>query len=345
MWPKKAGAVTSPNVLITAASRRVPLVEAFKRALRDLGMRGSVLVTDVNPMSPAVHVADGWYLVSMASDPNYTDELLAICEAERIGLVIPTIDDELVPVAKAITKFRDIGTQVAVSDQSTNALCADKYATCAYLRSHGIAAAETFLPHELPATRVFPLFIKPRVGRGGVGAFPIRNEQELRFFLEYVNAPVVQEYLDGPEFTIDMLCDFQGQPLSIVPRERVVIRAGVIDRGRTVRDSRLIDLARSIAHVLPLAGPVNVQCRMVEGWPIVFEINPRFSGGIPLTIAAGADFPRTLLQLAAGQEVAPAIGDFRDNLWMTSHEASTFLRPGEIEARRLQLPAASEEAA
>ena len=105
MWPIRVGVVTSPNVLITAASRRVPLVEAFKRALRDLGMRGRVIVTDVNPMSPAVHVADGWYLVPMASHPRYTDELLAICEAERIGLLVPTIDDELVSVAAAISKF------------------------------------------------------------------------------------------------------------------------------------------------------------------------------------------------------------------------------------------------
>ncbi|NOT24484.1 MAG: ATP-grasp domain-containing protein [Acidobacteria bacterium] len=337
--------MTSPNVLITAASRRVPLVEAFKRALKDLGLRGRVLVTDVNPMSPALHVADGWYQVSMASAPKYTAELLAICDAERVGLLVPTIDDELAPVARATAKFRDIGTRVAVSDQSTNLLCADKYATCSYLRSHGIPAAETFLPHQLPSVRTFPMFIKPRTGRGGVGAFPIRNEQELRFFLDYVSAPVVQEYLDGPEYTIDMLCDFRGRPLSIVPRERVVIRAGVIDRGRTVRDNRLIDLAKSIAHVLPLAGPVNVQCRMVEGWPIVFEINPRFSGGIPLTIAAGADFPRMLLQLATGQEVAPSIGTFTDNLWMTSHETSTFLRPAEIEARRLHLPIVKEEAA
>ena len=308
-------------------------------------MNGRVLVTDVNPMSPAVHVADGWYLVPMASDRRYTRELLSICEAERIGLLVPTIDDELVPVAEAVAKFKDIGTRVAVSDQSTNLVCADKYTTCAYLRANGIPAAQTFLPDQLPSTPTFPLFIKPRVGRGGVGAFPIHNEQELRFFLDYVKGPVVQEYLDGPEFTIDMLCDFQGQPLSIVPRERVVIRAGVIDRGRTVRDYRLIDLARAIARVLPLAGPVNVQCRMVEGWPIVFEINPRFSGGIPLTIAAGADFPRYLLQLAAGQEVAPSIGEFRDNLWMTSHETSTFVRPEDIESRRLRLPARAEEAA
>jgi len=337
--------VTSPNVLITAASRRVPLVEAFKRALAELGMRGRVIVTDVNPMSPAVHAADGWYLVSMASDPGYAHELLAICEAERIGLLVPTIDDELAPVAREASRFRSIGTRVAVSEESTNLLCADKYATCTYLRAHGIPAAETFLPDQVPASPTFPLFIKPRVGRGGVGAFPIHTEQELAFFLQYVHGPVVQEYLDGPEFTIDMLCDFQGRPLSIVPRERVVIRAGVIDRGRTVRDRRLIDLARSIAAILPLRGPVNIQCRMVAGWPVVFEINPRFSGGIPLTIAAGADFPKYLLQLAAGLKVVPTIGAFKDNLWMTNHEASTFVTAADLETRRLHLPVPTREAA
>ena len=328
--------MTSPNVLITAASRRVPLVDAFKRALTDLGLRGRVLVTDVNPMSPALHVADAWYQVSLASDPQYTAELLAICQAERVGLLVPTIDDELAPVAKAAAKFRDIGTRVAVSEQATNLLCADKYATCSYLRSHGIPAAETFLPHQLPSMRTFPLFIKPRTGRGGVGAFPIRNERELGFFLDYVSAPVVQEYLDGPEYTIDMLCDFQGRPLSIVPRERVVIRAGVIDRGRTVRDNRLIDLAKSIAHILPLAGPVNVQCRMVEGWPIVFEINPRFSGGIPLTLQAGADFPRMLIDLASGRRVPRVIGDFQANLWMTSYESAVFLGPADVRLEPLR---------
>ncbi len=69
--------------------------------------------------------------------------------------------------------------------------------------------------------------------------------RELEFFLRLRPDPVVQEYLDGPEFTIDVLCDFEGAPLSIVPRERVVIRAGVIDRGRTVNDPRLIALAEA----------------------------------------------------------------------------------------------------
>jgi carbamoyl-phosphate synthase large subunit len=214
---------------------------------------------------------------------------------------------------------------VAVSPAATTLACDDKRVTCRTLADRGIAAAATCLPAELPADPVFPLFIKPRVGRGGVGAFPIRNWRELDFFLEYVPDPVVQTYLDGPEFTVDVLCDFAGEPLSVVPRERVVIRAGVVDRGRTVRDARLVDLGVACARAMRFAGAINIQCRIVDGRPVVFEINPRFSGGIGLTIAAGADFPRLLVDLARGRRVTPSIGRFQHDLWMTSYEASVFV--------------------
>jgi carbamoyl-phosphate synthase large subunit len=327
--------VTSLNVLITAASRRVALVRAFRRALAPLGS-GTVVVTDVNPLSPAVYAADRAYRVPMASDDGYIDEILAICRAERVGLVVPTIDDELTAFAVAAPAFLAAGVLVAVSPAATIAVCNDKYATCRTLSAAGTAAAASFLPGELSAAPTLPLFVKPRFGRGSVGAFMISTPRDLAFFVEYVADPVIQEYLDGPEFTIDMLCDFSGRPLSIVPRERVVIRAGVTDRGRTVKDPRLLDLAVSCAAALPFAGAVNIQCRMVGGRPIVFEINPRFSGGIPLTIEAGADFPQMLAQLALGRRVAPSIGRFRDNVWMTNYETSVFLEQGDI---RLEPPA------
>jgi carbamoyl-phosphate synthase large subunit len=289
-----------------------------------------VLVTDVNPLSPAVHLADRWYKVPLASDPGYMDAVLAICRTERVNLVIPTIDDELVLFGQARSRFDACGVHVAVSPPLTSGICNDKYRTSISLRAFGVAAAETFLPDTLRGAPALPLFIKPRFGRGGVGAFPITTRRQFDFFLEYVGDPIIQEFLEGPEFTIDMLCDFDGRPLAIVPRERVVIRAGVIDRGRTVRDPALIDLAESVARALPFYGPVNIQCRVVSGRPVVFEINPRFSGGIPLTIAAGADFPRMLLQLARGQRVAPAIGAFRDGLWMSSYEEAVFLEPDAV---------------
>jgi carbamoyl-phosphate synthase large subunit len=321
------------NVLVTAASRRVPLVRAFQAALRDLDLPGRVIVTDINPLSPAVHLADRWHEVPLASDPGYMDVVLAICRAEHVSLVVPTIDDELVQFGQARERFEAQNMRVAVSPALTSRICNDKYQTSIALRAGGVDVARTFLPDELPAGIALPLFIKPRSGRGGVGAFAVTTPRELEFFLGYVSDPVVQEFLTGPEFTIDMLCDFDGRPLAVVPRERVVIRAGVIDRGRTVRDRALLGLAQAVAGALPFHGPVNIQCRVVDGRPVVFEINPRFSGGIPLTIASGADFPRMLVQLARGRHVPPAIGAFRHDLWMSNYEESVFLEPAGTSGR------------
>jgi len=208
----------------------------------------------------------------------------------------------------------------------TARICRDKLLTAAHLQRHGIRVAATWTPAQIRALAVPPpLFIKPRRGRGSVGAFPIRTPEQLRFFLEYVSDPVVQEYLEGPEYTIDVFCDLQGRPISAVPRERLVIRSGVTDRGRTVRSQVLMDLGVRCAEVLEFRGAVNVQCRVVGGTPVVFEINPRFSGGIQLTIAAGADFADWTIRAARGETMRPRLGEFTDGLRMSSHESSLFL--------------------
>jgi carbamoyl-phosphate synthase large subunit len=326
------------NVLITAGSRRVPLVQAFQAALLEHGS-GTVVVTDVDPSSPSVHAADRCYRVPYSNDPEYVDALIDICLTDRIGLVVPTVDDELEVVARARRRFCDVGATVACSPTETAAICNDKYRACLYLRERGVDAAQSWLPEQLPDDPPDVLFIKPRRGRGSVGAHLIRNRREREFFLTYVNDPVVQEFLQAPEYTIDMLCDWHGTPLSIVPRERTVIRAGVSDRGRTLKHEGLMTLAQRVADALPFHGPVNIQCRMRGATPVVIEINPRFSGGIPLTIAAGADFASMLLQLARGDRLQPALGQFRADLWMTKYDAAIFLA-----AERMHLPALSSPA-
>jgi carbamoyl-phosphate synthase large subunit len=313
------------NVLITAGSRRVPLVRAFQAALRSACLRGRVIVTDINPLSPAVHAVERWYQVPLSTEPGYIEAIETICAAEQIGLVVPTIDEELPVFAEAAIRLLARGVRVAVSPESTSRICNDKLETCRHLSVRGIRAATTMLPGEVPETAAFPLFIKPRYGRGAVGAFPLRSRRDLEFFSSYVEQPVVQEYLDGREFTIDVLCNFRHEPLAIVPRERVSVRAGVTDRGRTVHDHTLIALGEAVVRALPFTGAANIQCRVQEGQPVVFEVNARFSGGIPLTIAAGADFPRYLLELAVGHTVPPRIGHFTHDMWMTTYDQAFFL--------------------
>ena len=314
------------NILVTAASRRVPLVQAFQSALDTLNLPGRVIATDVNAYSPAVHVADRAYGVPMATEPTYIDALLDICASERVGLVVPTIDDELTVFGEARERFRQIGVFAACSSAATAAACNDKYETCARLTALGVPAATTWLPHELPASTEFPLFIKPRVGRGAVGAYALRDGRDLAYYLGGLENPIIQEYLSGPEYTIDVLCDQRGRPISIVPRERVVIRSGVIDRGRTVKSRPLMQLAEQVCEAFLFTGALNIQCRMRGSEAAVFEINPRFSGGIDLTIAAGADFPNLLVQMALGRRLMPRLGEFRDDLWICKYETAIFVQ-------------------
>jgi carbamoyl-phosphate synthase large subunit len=319
------------NVLITAASRRVPLVQAFQSAIDTLGLPGRVIASDVNPYSPAVHVADRAYRVPLATDPGYIDALLDICRAEQIALVVPTIDDELTVIGEARERFRQAGAFAACSSAATAAACNDKYETCVRLEGLGVPAARTYLPHEIPASPLFPMFIKPRTGRGAVDAHVVRDARDLEYLLERVETPIIQEYLSGPEFTIDVLCDQRGRPISIVPRERVVIRSGVIDRGRTVKSPQLMELAERVCESFVFTGALNIQCRMRGGEAAVFEINPRFSGGIDLTIAAGADFPGLLVQMALGRRLMPRIGEFRDDLWICKYETAIFVQGSDLE--------------
>lgn len=314
------------NVLITAASRRVPLIQAFTQALERLGIVGHVITTDMNPFSPGLFFSDRHYIVPLTTDPRYIPIIKSICFKERIHLLIPTIDDEIPLFGLHSHTFREMGVWVAVSRHRTGSLCADKHRTARFLDQRGIAAARTWLPSHLEFSALkYPLFLKPRCGRGSVGAHPIADEEELKFYLQKVDDPVVQEFLPGREFTLDVLADFDGNLISVVPRERLVIRSGVTDRGKTWKSPSLISLGERAARALSIVGPANIQVMWNDPEAKVFEVNPRFSGGIPLTIAAGADFPSWLVRMRLGRKVRPRIGEFSDGLVMACYEASIFL--------------------
>lgn len=314
------------NILITAASRRVPLIQAFMRALKDLGIRGSVVTTDMNILSPGLYFSDRHYIVPLTTDPQYIPILKSIAFKERIHLLIPTIDDELPLMGRHAESFLAMGVRVVVSSEQTGIICNDKKLTAQFLAGRGLPFVQTWSPADLDfKSLTYPLFLKPRSGRGSVGAYPVANERELRFFLDYVRDPVVQEYLPGREFTIDLLTDFNGRVISIVPRERLVIRSGVSDQGRTWKNPVMIELAAKTARALEIRGPANIQVKWNNEQATIFEVNPRFSGGIPLTIAAGADFPNWLIQMRCGIRVRPGIGKFTDGLIMACFESAVFL--------------------
>ena len=326
------------NVLITAASRRVPLVRAFRNAVEKLS-NGCVVTTDINPMSPALYFGHKHHIVPLTTDRYYIPIIGSICDAEDVSLIVPTIDDELPIFGRALSRFTQMGIAVAVSSEKTSKICNDKYETYLFSRTNGINTPETWLSGGIQMNDLkYPVYVKPRFGRGSVNVFKVENEKQLRFFLDYVPDPIVQNELPGAEFTVDVLSDFHGRVISLVPRERLVIRAGVSDKGITRKNADVMAFAKHVAERLQIVGPANIQCTWDKGTVSLIEVNPRFSGGIPLTIASGADFASWLVQMAAGIDIPSQIGKFQDGLAMMSFEESIFATESELKLRHSEKP-------
>lgn len=326
------------SVLITAASRRVPLVRAFRTAVEKFG-KGRVVTTDINPLSPALYFGHKHHIVPLTTDRYYIPIIESICDVEDVNLIIPTIDDELPIFGRVRQQFRNLNINVAISSERTGQICNDKYETWQFCCANGIPAPETRLGPEVDLKSLrYPIIVKPRFGRGSVNVFTVRNAEQLQLFLNYVSDPVVQDFVGGTEFTVDLLSDFSGRVISAVPRERLVIRAGVSDKGVTRKNRAVMDFAIDVAERLQIVGAANIQCKWDGSQVTLIEVNPRFSGGIPLTLAAGADFASWLVQMAAGIEVRPQLGKFQDGLAMMSFEESIFAKESDLKLRQTDKP-------
>lgn len=328
------------NVLITSASRKVSLVRAFQSSLGRCG-GGNVVAVDVNPYAPALYVADRYFLVPRSADPKFLDKLVAICEQENVRLLIPTRDEELQLFAGNRDLFEQLGVCVMVAPCDVLRICQDKQLFLDFCQQRGFDIPKTYTGEQLQ-TAEFPLFAKPRVGKGGKGAARIGNEAELRTLVDSPDEWIIQELVVAPEYTVDLLADFKGRVLSAVPRSRQFVLAGESYVSRTVNEPKIIEESVRLASEMGLVGHNTIQC-FWNGQQVKFiEINPRFGGAAALGIAAGADTPTMLLQMIAGKPVSPQLGEFQRDLVMLRFTNDLFLRSDALAGDPPRLPAARD---
>ncbi len=270
------------NILITSAGRRGALVKCFKDTIKKMGKYcGKVVSVDASTLAAALYISDKHYIVPPIFASNYIDTLLEICSKENIKLIIPTIDTELLLLSQNKKKFGENGVIVAISDPKAVETCSDKLKTFQFFKENNIPTVDTFSYYQVDKMKNinYPLFIKPCGGSASINVYRINNRKELDFFINYIENPVVQEYAEGQEFTLDILADLGGKVINVVPRERIEVRAGEINKGKTVKEEKLIEYGKIIVEILGGIGPITIQC-FKKGDEIKFiEINPRFGGG------------------------------------------------------------------
>lgn len=314
------------NVMVTSAGRRTGLLAGFRRAVASSG--GAVIAADTDPLAPALLLADVGEIVPPVGHPKYESTLEKLCALHSVQLVIPTIDTELRIFAALRDRFERNGVTLAVSDPRLIHLTSDKHRTVQAFAPLGIRMPRSWLPHEVDGVQLPEwLFVKPRAGSASAHTHPI-SRQKLASILDQVPDPIIQELIEAPEITVDALLGLDGAVLHYTPRLRLKTVGGESVEGVTLPDEPIRPWLTKVLEAVGQfggRGPITVQGFLTEGEPTLSEINPRFGGGFPLTMAAGGDYPGWLVAMAKGEKVSPRLGSYRDGVFMTRYLQEEFI--------------------
>ena len=292
------------HILFTGVGRRIELVQAFRQAALVLEKTLRIYGADMAGTAPALAYCDDTRKVCGMREPAYIDELLKICQQDHIDLLIPTIDTDLLILSENKGKFESIGTKVLVSSPEMIRICRDKNHTSQFFVDCGLNAPMPVNDWK-KYQGGYPAFIKPKDGSSSVNAFKVENEEQLEVYAAQIEDYIVQPFVEGREYTIDIFCDFEGNPISIVPRERLQVRAGEVLKTQICMDKTMITEAEQLCRVFKPCGSMTIQLirDVHSGGDYYIEINPRFGGGAPLSMKAGARSAEAILKLLDGEQV------------------------------------------
>jgi carbamoyl-phosphate synthase large subunit len=284
------------RIVFLGAGRRVQLLQAFRdaRAAADLEGVLEIVATDSDPDAPALRHADAAVSLPPLGSPDH-DRLLDAAIGGGSAALFPLIDPYVPVAAEAAERT---GATAWTVDASGARVVGDKWLTYQHFVKHGIPTPHT--TREPASEPVFPLVVKPRAGSAGKDVFVARDGRELDFFFEYVELPVLQELLRGPEITIDIVCVPGARLLGLGMRRRIKVRGGEVAVGETIWDDRIAAACERIVATLRPDGPITAQCFLLDSGPRFTEINGRFGGGAPLSFVAGMDVLVPICRMIAG---------------------------------------------
>lgn len=320
------------RVLITGAGGAGTI--EILRSLRRTG-RYELAVADASRHAFGFHLADRAYVIPFGADVAFAEVFAGLLEREAPSFVIPLVDEEI-PKVHALVRERFASTTRVVGPRSEFCdLALDKWRMANALDKAGLSGAHSALASELPESFPFPAIVKPRSGRGSRGVATLRTRADLDSYL--ADAPleasryIVQERCTGREFTTSVVVGLNGELLGVIPKEAVDKR-GITQVGVTRRVPAIDALCADLQRALRADGPFNVQLMLGDdGVPRVFEVNPRYSTTVALTLAAGVDEVDVVMRHASGERFEPL--SYQSDLMMIRYSDQHFVPEAEWNAK------------
>jgi carbamoyl-phosphate synthase large subunit len=314
------GGGTAPAILLTGVGKRYDIVACFAALT-------TTVAVDPNPLAPAQYAAQVRTTAPPIADSGYVPALQELCERHGVGAVIPLTDLDLEVLAQA--RADGLLPALVPSPEVARATY-DKYEAHLLLTRLGLPSPPTVLPGEEPES--YPVMVKPRKGSGARSIHLARDTAEKDFFVRYIaegrpgyeaEPVMVQRAMGGPELSIDCLGDLEGRCLNAIPRTMLESRGGESIKGAVVRAPELIELGRRAMEALQVRGPATIQVfRDPEVGLGITDVNTRFGGAFPAPAYAalpGRTYPELIVRMAAGEQIEPHVGEFREGFTFTRY--------------------------
>jgi carbamoyl-phosphate synthase large subunit len=292
--------------------------------VRALAGRRAVVAADCDPDAVGLRLTAEHAVLPRADDPDFGAHVVKLAARTGATAVICTVAEEMPALDEAAGLLAEAGVRTWLPPTATVRTCTDKW-----LFAHAARAAGA----PVPATRLGtvdrvpgPWIVKPRFGRGSRDVHAVDSLAEARWAIARVPDPLVQTRLTGHEFTVDALMDRDLRLAGAVPRWRLATKGGISTAGRTFRHTALVEAVERLLAALRLTGAANVQGFVAEAGSFTFtEVNPRFSGGLPLSLAAGADLVGEYLRGLDGLPLRPERLRPRPGLTMLRHFTEVYV--------------------
>ena len=311
------------NILILSCGTRNKIIQYFKNELKN---QGYVIAADSDELAPALYEADKSYIVPRIDDESYLDTILSICKENNIKAVLSLIDPELSIISKYKQKFLDIDVLPIVSDHDVVELSFNKYKMYEFLSQNGFNAIKSYINKEeffkdLRAGKIkYPVFVKPVTGSASININKVYSTEEINFLFNKYNNLMIQEYMDGIEFGVDVYIDMLSkEPVSIFAKEKIKMRAGETDKSVSFKDKKLFNLVNNFVKKAGYIGVIDIDIFKINDDYYISEVNPRFGGGYPHAFECGVNIPKMIINNLKNVVNDTAIGKYDDGIYMMKY--------------------------
>ena len=340
------------NILLTSAGRRAYIVDYFKKCE---GI-GKVYASN-SEYTIALQKSDDYFISPLIYDEDYIPSIIRFCLEKEITAVLSLFDIDLLVLAKNRQAFLEAGIRLILAPANFVEICNDKWSTYQFVKSQGLQSPKTFLricdlKEAINKGEVsYPIIMKPRWGMASMGIYKVENELELEVFTEkckrdifgsYLKyessmtaeeAIIYQEIMMGEEYGLDVINDLDGNYIGTFAKQKVTMRSGETDLGRTADSTPFEEAAIKIATTSKHEGILSVDCFKNEKGVFIIEMNCRISGHYPLAYLAGMNYPQQLIDWLRGMPTNKDYFNFETDLFIVKDLKPTVLYKGKKPTR------------